>query len=42
MLARNPNVMDLLGKNPEKTDWFWLSRNPNTTQLLEKNPEKIK
>ena len=36
-----PEAIQLLEKNPDKIDWFWLSSNPAAIQLLKANPEKI-
>jgi len=42
-LSGNPSAMQLLEKNPDKIDWYWLSGNPSegAIQLLEKNQDKI-
>ena len=37
----NPIAIDLLEKNQEKINWYWLSENPNAIHILEQNPDKI-
>ena len=34
-------MIELLQKNQDKINWFWLSENPNAIHLLEQNQDKI-
>jgi len=38
---KNPIAIDLLEKNQDKIDWYWLSGNPSAIHILEKNKDKI-
>jgi len=42
MLSSNLNGLELLKKNPDKINWFYLSVNPNAIQLLQENKNAIK